>query len=76
MPRKAVYIEENMHVKPTRVWYEAMRGLDWRQPIVIVGRKKNGDLYVASTDSGQLANSLLAKAMNFLKIGYGKKESK
>lgn len=74
MPRKATYIKENMHVAPHRVWYGAMRGLDWRQPIVIVGRKKNGDLYVASTDSGKLANSLLSKAMNFLKIGYEKKE--
>jgi hypothetical protein len=72
MPRKAVYIKENMHVAPHRVWYNAMRGLDWRQPIVIVGRKKNGELYVASTDSGKLANSLLAKAMNFLKLGYEK----
>ena len=72
MPRKAVYIKENMHVAPYRVWYNAMRGIDWKQPIVIVGRQKNGELYVASTDSGKLANSLLAKAMNFLKVGYEK----
>lgn len=73
MPRKAVYIKENMHVAPYRVWYNAMRGIDWKQPIVIVGRQKNGELYVASTDSGKLANSLLAKAMNFLKVGYERK---
>lgn len=76
MPRKAVYIEENMHVAPHRVWYNAMRGLDWKQPIVIVGRQKNGDLYVAGTDSGKMTNSLLSKAMNFLKVGYEKKDSK
>jgi len=77
MPRKAKYIEENMHVAPYRVWYSAMQKLDWKQPIVIVGRQKgSNDLYVASTDNGKLANSLLAKAMNFLKIGYEKKETK
>lgn len=75
MPRKATYIEENMHVRPYRVWYGAMKELDWKQPIVIVGRKKGtNELYVASSDSGKLANALLAKAMNFLKIGYEKKE--
>ena len=77
MPRKAKYIEENMNVPAHRVWYNAMRKVDWRQPIVIVGRQKGtNDLFVASTDSGQFANSLLAKAMNFLKIGYEKKETK
>jgi hypothetical protein len=75
MPRKAVYIKENMHVRPYRVWYDAMKDIDWKQPIVIVGRQKNGELYVASTDSGKLANSLLAKAMNFLKVGYERKTS-
>lgn len=70
MPRKANYIEENMHVRPYRVWYNAMRDIDWKQPIVIVGRQKGtNELFVASTDSGKLANSLLAKAMNFIKIG-------
>ena len=72
MPRKAVYIEENMHVAPHRVWYNAMKSIDWRQPIVIVGRQKNGDLYVASTDNGKFANSLMSKAMNFLKTGKDK----
>lgn len=75
MPRKARYIEENMHIAPHRVWYGAMRKLDWRQPIVIVGREKgSNNLFVSSTDSGKLANSLLAKAMNFIKLGYEKKE--
>lgn len=73
MPRKAVYVEENMHVPAYRVWYNAMKKLDWRQPIVIVGRQKNGELFAACTDSGQLANRLLAKAMDFIKIGYEKK---
>lgn len=69
MPRKTNYIKENMHVTPYRVWYAAMKKIDWRQPIVIVGREKGtNELYVASTDSGKLANALLAKAMNFLKI--------
>lgn len=69
MPRKAKYVEENMHVPAFRVWYHAMRGIDWKQPIVIVGREKGtNELYVASTDSGKLANSLLAKAMDFIKI--------
>ena len=68
MPRKVNYIEENMHVPAFRVWYNAMKGIDWKQPIVIVGRRKGtSELYVASTDSGKTANSLLAKAMNFLK---------
>lgn len=76
MPRKANYVEENMHVAPYKVWYGAMRGIDWKQPIVIVGREKGtNELYVASTDSGKLANALLAKAMNFMKIGYEKKEA-
>lgn len=75
MPRKANYIEENMHVRPYRVWYNAMQKIDWKQPIVIIGRKKGtNELFVASTDSGKLANSLMAKAMNFLKLGYEKKE--
>lgn len=70
MPRKANYIQENMHVPAFRVWYNAMKKIDWKQPIVLVGREKGtNELYVASTDSGKLANSLLAKAMNFIKIG-------
>lgn len=73
MPRKASYIEENMHVAPYRVWYNSMRNIDWKQPIVIVGREKGtNELFVASTDSGKLANSLLAKAMSFIKIGNEK----
>lgn len=69
MPRKANYIVENMHVPAYRVWYNSMKQIDWRQPIVIVGRTKGtSELYVASTDSGKLANSLLAKAMDFIKI--------
>ena len=75
MPRKANYIKENMHVPAFRVWYGAMKEIDWKQPIVVVGRKKGtNELYVASTDSGRFANSLMAKAMNFLKLGYEKKE--
>jgi hypothetical protein len=75
MPRKANYIKENMHVAPYRVWYNAMKSIDWKQPIVVVGRKKGtSDLYVASTDSGQIANSLMAKAMNFIKLGYEKND--
>ncbi len=74
MPRKAKYIEENMHTGSTRIWYEAMKSIDWKQPVAIVGYKKGtSDIFVASTDSGQITNSLLAKAMNFLKIGYEKK---
>lgn len=67
MPKKRTYIEENMHVTPIRVLMSAITKLDLRQPIVIVGRQKNNELFVASTDSGQLANSLLAKAMNFIR---------
>lgn len=68
MPKKRTYIEENMHIAPYRVWYNAMKKVDWRQPVVIVGRKKKtNELFVASTDSGQLANSLLSKAMNFIR---------
>lgn len=63
------YIEENMHVNPTRMFWNAIRKLDFKQPIVIVGRDSNSDLFVSSTDSGQLANSILAKAMNFIKNG-------
>lgn len=75
MPRKAIYIEENMHVSPLRVLYFVITRVDLRQPVVVVGRAKGtNELYVASTDSAQLANSLLAKAMNFLKVGYEKKE--
>ncbi len=70
MPRKVKYIEENMHVPPYKVWYGAMRNIDWKQPIVIVGREKGtNELYVAATDSAKLTNSLMAKAMSFLKIG-------
>lgn len=68
MPRKVKYINENMHVPAYQVWYNAMKAIDWKQPIVLIGRTKNGDLFVSSTDSGKIANSLLAKAMNFLKI--------
>ena len=76
MPRKAVYVEENMHVAPYKVWYAAMRNIDWKQPIVIVGRQKGtNELYVASSDSAKLANSLMAKATNFLKIGYEKRKT-
>lgn len=69
MPSKRTYIEENMHVPAYRVWYHAMKQIDWRQPVVIVGRTKGtNELYVASTDSGKLANSLLAKAMDFIRV--------
>lgn len=70
MPRKTIYIKENMHVPIYKVLWGAFRNLDFKQPIVVVGREKGtGDLYVASSDSGKIANALLAKAMNFMKIG-------
>lgn len=76
MPRKATYVEENMHVAPYRVWYNAMKSMDWKQPIVVIGRQKGtNELYVASTDSAKLANSLMTKATNFLKIGYEKRNT-
>lgn len=75
MPRKTNYVKENMHVAPHRVWYYAMKNIDWRQPIVIIGREKGtNQLYVASTDNGKMANSLMAKAMAWLKVNDKQKE--
>ncbi len=69
MPRKATYREDLMGARPTRVWYDAMAKIDWSQPVVIAGRKKGTDeLFITSTSNGQATNSLLAKAMSFLKI--------
>lgn len=69
MPKKVTYIQENMHVSPFRVLWNFIRAVDFRQPLVVVGRTDKGELYVASTDSGQTTNSLLTKAIRFIKIG-------
>ncbi len=75
MPRKIEYVTDNMKISKMKVLMGALRLLDADQPIVVVGRQKGtSELYVASTDSAKTANSLMTKAMNFLRIGYEKKE--
>ena len=66
---KIKYVDDNMRVNPIKVIFTALFKLDLRRTMIIVGHKKNGELYVASSDSGKNANSVLTKAIRFLKIG-------
>lgn len=66
---KIKYVEDNMRVNPLKVIFLALFKLDLRRTMVITGHKKDGTLYVASSDSGKNANSVLTKAIRFLKIG-------
>jgi hypothetical protein len=69
MPRKAEYITSNMRINPMRVIGHFLFSADLRKPVVVVGTDKKGELYVASSHDGKAANSLMTKAIRFIKKG-------